>query len=101
MIFKRKILRKIYGPRFNQETNSSERRRNEVLQKLYNEPNILAFIRNKPTRVVWIHLESRSTFNKNSTRRKNKQNQAPREIKNQVDRYNNQRLERDRPECNL
>jgi sorting nexin-29 len=51
IIFERKILRNIYGSRFNQETNTYERRTNDELQKLYKRPNILAFIRNK--RLEW------------------------------------------------
>jgi len=51
IIFDRKVLRNIYGPRINQETNTYERRKNDELQKLYNRPNILAFIRNK--RLEW------------------------------------------------
>ncbi|CAH1731863.1 unnamed protein product [Aphis gossypii] len=51
IIFERKVLRNIYGPRFNQETNTYERRTNDELQKLYKRPNILAFIRNK--RLEW------------------------------------------------
>jgi len=52
MIFERKILQNLYGPRLNQETNTYERRRNDELQELYNRPyNILAFIRNK--RLQW------------------------------------------------
>jgi hypothetical protein len=51
IIFERKVLRNIYGSRFNQETNTYERRTNDELQKLYKRPNILAFIRNK--RLEW------------------------------------------------
>jgi hypothetical protein len=47
IIFERKVLRNIYGSRFNQETNTYERRTNDELQKLYKRPNILAFMRNK------------------------------------------------------
>jgi len=45
--FERKVLRTIYGPIFNPETQTYERRSNENVKYLYNKPDILYFIRKK------------------------------------------------------
>ena len=49
--FERKVLRTIYGPIFNPETQIYERRSNENIKSLYNKPDILYFIRKK--RLEW------------------------------------------------
>jgi len=36
MTFERKVLRNIYGPKFNAELQTYERRKNQELQELYN-----------------------------------------------------------------
>lgn len=49
--FERKILRKIYGPVYNNELKRFERRKNENLQQLYNKPSIRHFLIRK--RLEW------------------------------------------------
>ncbi|KAL4123073.1 hypothetical protein QTP88_015305 [Uroleucon formosanum] len=51
MTFERKVLRNIYGPKFDAESLTYERRNNQELQELYNRPNIIAYIRSK--RLEW------------------------------------------------
>ncbi|XP_029342105.1 uncharacterized protein LOC115033526 [Acyrthosiphon pisum] len=51
MTFERKVLRNIYGPKFDAESQTYERRNNQELQELYNRPNIIAYIRSK--RLEW------------------------------------------------
>ncbi|KAF0757020.1 Reverse transcriptase domain-containing protein, partial [Aphis craccivora] len=41
MTFERKVLRNIYGPKFDAESQTYERRNNQELQELYNRPNII------------------------------------------------------------
>ncbi|XP_008189884.1 uncharacterized protein LOC103311866 [Acyrthosiphon pisum] len=50
-IFERKVLRKIYGPVYNPDTQVWERRSNEQIQQLYGKGNIIQFI--KGTRLEW------------------------------------------------
>jgi len=50
-IFERKVLRKIYGPVYNPDTQVWERRSNEQIQQLYGKGNIVQFI--KDTRLEW------------------------------------------------
>ncbi|KAL4083661.1 hypothetical protein QTP88_028977 [Uroleucon formosanum] len=50
-IFERKILRKIFGPVYNLDLGTFERRKNENLYQLYGKPTILTFIRTK--RMEW------------------------------------------------
>jgi len=69
-------------------------------RQMYNQPNIVEFIKNKRL-VVRTHVESRWGTNKKSTCWKNKQNKTPRKTQNPVDRCNKQRFERDRSECDL
>ncbi|KAL4104510.1 hypothetical protein QTP88_019805 [Uroleucon formosanum] len=52
--FERKILRKIYGPVYNNELEKFERRKNENLQQLYNKPSIRHFLIRK--RLEWAGL---------------------------------------------
>jgi len=49
--FERKILRKIYGPVYNNELERFERRKNENLQQLYNKPCLRHFLIRK--RLEW------------------------------------------------
>ncbi|KAL4131895.1 hypothetical protein QTP88_009130 [Uroleucon formosanum] len=49
--FERKVLRTIYGPIFNPETQTYERRSNENIRSLYNKPDIPYFIGKK--RLEW------------------------------------------------
>ncbi|VVC31329.1 Hypothetical protein CINCED_3A000160 [Cinara cedri] len=51
MTFERKVPRKIYGPKFNAESQTYERRKNQELQELYNRPNIISYIKSK--RLEW------------------------------------------------
>lgn len=51
MTFERKVLRNIYGPKFNVESQTYERRKNQELQELYNRPNIISYIKSK--RLEW------------------------------------------------
>ncbi|VVC31227.1 OTU domain,Reverse transcriptase domain [Cinara cedri] len=51
MTFERKVLRKIYGPKLNAESQTYERRKNQELQELYNRPNIISYIKSK--RLEW------------------------------------------------
>ncbi|XP_015364583.1 PREDICTED: uncharacterized protein LOC107162266 [Diuraphis noxia] len=46
-IFERKVLRKIFGPEYNLDLWTFERRKNENLYQLYGKPTILTFIRTK------------------------------------------------------
>jgi len=46
-----KILRKIYGPVYNNELERFERRKNENLQQLYNKPSMRHFLIRK--RMEW------------------------------------------------
>lgn len=50
-VFERKILRRIHGPINNVDTGMPERRKNNRLRKLYNEPNIRRFLNTKI--LVW------------------------------------------------
>jgi hypothetical protein len=50
-IFERKVLRKIYGPVYNPDTQVWERRSNEQIQQLYGKGNIVQLI--KDTRLEW------------------------------------------------
>ncbi|KAL4103226.1 hypothetical protein QTP88_018603 [Uroleucon formosanum] len=50
-IFERKVLRKIYGPVYNPDTQVWERRSNEQIQQLYGKGNIVQFV--KGTRMEW------------------------------------------------
>jgi hypothetical protein len=50
-IFERKVLRKIYGPVYNPDTQVWERRSNEQIQQLYGKGNIVQFV--KGTRLEW------------------------------------------------
>jgi len=50
-IFERKVLRKIFGPVYNPDLRTFERRKNENLYQLYGKPTILTFIRTK--RMEW------------------------------------------------
>jgi len=45
IIFERKILRKMYGPLHDRETEQFERRHNNELQERYGRPNILSYTR--------------------------------------------------------
>ncbi|KAL4142514.1 hypothetical protein QTP88_004958 [Uroleucon formosanum] len=47
----KKVLRKIFGPVYNIETRTYERRHNNDLQNLYERPNILSYSRSK--RIEW------------------------------------------------
>jgi len=47
----RKVLRNIFGPSYNAELQTYERRKNQELQNLYNRPNIISYIRRK--RLEW------------------------------------------------
>jgi hypothetical protein len=47
----RKVLRKNFGPDYNRETKTCERRHNNDLKSLYGKPNILSFSRSK--RIEW------------------------------------------------
>jgi hypothetical protein len=47
MTFERKVLKNIYGPKFNAESQTYERRKNQELQELYNRPNIILYIKSK------------------------------------------------------
>lgn len=47
----RKVLTKIFGPVYNIETRTYERRHNNDLQNLYGRPNILSYSRSK--RIEW------------------------------------------------
>jgi len=38
LIFERKMLRQMFGPKKNMETNEYERRTNDDLNRLYNQP---------------------------------------------------------------
>lgn len=49
--FERKVLRNIYGPIYNAESQTYERRKIQELQELYNRPNIISFIKSK--RLEW------------------------------------------------
>jgi len=49
-VFERKILRKIFGPKKNNE-GEYETRSNKNLEKLYNEPNIIGIL--KSARIGW------------------------------------------------
>jgi len=51
MTFERKVLRNLYGPKLNAESQTYERRKNRELQKLYNRPNIVSYIKSK--RLKW------------------------------------------------
>ncbi|VVC37613.1 Reverse transcriptase domain [Cinara cedri] len=51
IMFERKVLRIIYGPIFNPETQTYERKNNENIKSLYNKLDILYFIRKK--RLEW------------------------------------------------
>jgi hypothetical protein len=51
-VFKRKVLRKIYGPKRDEISNEWRTRYNSELQELYQEPNITSFIRGQ--RLRWI-----------------------------------------------
>jgi hypothetical protein len=50
-LFERKVLRKIFGPKKNEETNEFKHRTNDDLYELYNQPNIVAVIKSK--RIGW------------------------------------------------
>lgn len=50
ILFERKILRKIYGPKINEE-NSYERRTNAELKTMFNGPNILGILKSR--RISW------------------------------------------------
>ncbi|XP_025415570.1 uncharacterized protein LOC112687196 [Sipha flava] len=50
-IFERKVLRKIYGPVYNPDTQVWERRSNEQIKQLYGKGNIVQFV--KGTRLEW------------------------------------------------
>jgi len=50
-IFERKILRQIFGPKKNEETNEYERRTNDDVYELYKQPDIVAVMKNK--RIGW------------------------------------------------
>jgi hypothetical protein len=50
-IFERKVLRKMFGPVYNLDLGTFERRKNEHLYQLYGKPTILTFIRTK--RMKW------------------------------------------------
>jgi len=58
--FERKILRKIYGPVYNNELERFERRKNENLQQLYNKPSIRHFLIRK--RLEWAGHVWRAEF---------------------------------------
>lgn len=46
IIFERKILRKIYGPLYNRETERFERRHNNEIQELFERPKyILSYMK--------------------------------------------------------
>ena len=49
--FERKILRKVYGPVYNNDLESFQRRTNENLQQLYNKPSLRNFLARK--RLEW------------------------------------------------
>jgi len=51
LIFERKILRRIYGPKRNEEENIYERRTNAELKEIFNEPNIVGILRSR--RISW------------------------------------------------
>lgn len=52
-IFERKVLRKIYGPVRNESTGVYEKRKNTILESLYNKPSINYFLKSKCLR--WAH----------------------------------------------
>jgi hypothetical protein len=47
MTFERKVLRNIYGPKFNAESQFYEKRKNQELQELYNRLNIISYIKSR------------------------------------------------------
>jgi len=49
--FERKVLRDIFGPSYDVELQTYERRQNQDLQKLHNRSNIISYIRSK--RLEW------------------------------------------------
>lgn len=51
MTFKREVLRNIFGLKFNAESQTYERRKNQEQQELYNRPNIISYIKSK--RLEW------------------------------------------------
>jgi hypothetical protein len=51
LLFKRKILRRIYGPKRNEE-NTYERRTNAELRTIFNETNILGILKSR--RINWV-----------------------------------------------
>jgi hypothetical protein len=51
LIFERKVLRKIYGPVRIETTRVYERRKNTILESLYNKPRIKCFLNSK--RLEW------------------------------------------------
>jgi hypothetical protein len=66
MIFKRKVLRNIYGSKFNAKSQTCERK-NQELQELYNRPNIISYIKSKRLDCLengWISNKSFSQQNK-------------------------------------
>jgi hypothetical protein len=50
LLFERKILRRIYGPKRNEE-NLYERRTNAELRAMFNEPNIMGILKSR--RISW------------------------------------------------
>lgn len=50
-IFKRTVLRQIFGPKKNEETNEFERRTYDNLYDLYNQPDVVAVMKSK--RIGW------------------------------------------------
>uniref|UniRef100_A0A2S2P1X9 Uncharacterized protein n=1 Tax=Schizaphis graminum TaxID=13262 RepID=A0A2S2P1X9_SCHGA len=50
--FERKILRKIYGPEYNVNSGIFEIRKNDEIQRHFNNPSICQFVRSK--RIEWV-----------------------------------------------
>jgi len=51
MTFERKVLRNIFSSKFNAESQTYKRRKNQELQELYNRQNIISYIKIK--RLEW------------------------------------------------
>lgn len=62
-IFERKVLRQIFSPKKNEETNEFKHRTINVLYELYNQPDIVLVMKSK--RIGWVeHVWSGNLLNK-------------------------------------